>query len=171
MMFTPKFSITTVIIGLLLIFVGVWQLATDLKFRASATYTKMEVVGQREAMCRGGRGARDYPCIYPTVAHKDAEGRRQLFVLKESQRTESFRSELKKNNNQMEVLYIPNGPSPEDDQIFEDNGDLILLGLLALLSGIGILEKERRDLIRIRKVAALPTGPPDSFLHIGKRRH
>lgn len=166
----PKFSIAAVIIGLCFLFAGVWLLANDIKLRSRATYTEMEVVGKRESKCKfSRRGGRRDPCTYPTVAHTDSEGHKHLFKLR-PWRTEKLRWELKKSKNRLEVLYLPNGPSPDDDQVFEEKG-MLFLGFVCCLIGIILLEVERRDLVRDRKLEALPTSPPDSFLHIGKRRN
>lgn len=55
----------------------------------------------------------------------------------------------------MTVSYMPNSPSPDDDEIWDRDLAFLILGLLMSFLGLGILELERRDHITRRNMKAL----------------
>ncbi|MEZ0259859.1 MAG: hypothetical protein ACAH80_02555 [Alphaproteobacteria bacterium] len=137
-----NFSLTAVILGLILIVGGMVPLAINVKTRMAATPTTLEVVSKRESTCRFSRKrVRRDPCAYPLVVHVDESGKKHFFELK-PWRTEKLRWELKKSKNQLEVFYLHNGPSPDDDEIFEYDSYNIYIGFLCSLLGACLLWME-----------------------------
>ena len=117
-------------------------LAVNIKTRLSATSVMLEVVSHGESTCRfSGESNRLQPCEYPVVVHIDESGKKHFFKLK-PWKTEKLKSELAKNKNRLEVFYVSNSSSPDDDEIFEYGSYNIYIGFLCAFLGACLLAME-----------------------------